>query len=195
MYKAASQTIVAPLLGNTAWDQGWPYNTMCPTIDGQNCLTGCVATAMAQAMYYYKWPQKGKGSISYELNGQILSTDFSKSTYRWNLMTPTYSGNSSQGSIDAVALLMKDAGYACKMEYGLYSSGASGHGVALTSYFDYDASIGFLERDNCNAQVWNDTIVNELVNKRPLLYIGGGPYGSHASKVSLSRKLTISFDK
>ena len=45
--KRAEETKVAPLLGETAWDQGWPYHNMCPTIDGQHCPTGCVATATA----------------------------------------------------------------------------------------------------------------------------------------------------
>lgn len=50
---------VGPLL-KTHWGQGSPYNYYC-----QNCkycsnkaLTGCVNTALAQIMYYHKWPEK-----------------------------------------------------------------------------------------------------------------------------------------
>lgn len=47
---------VAPLL-TCQWNQGAPYNLQCP-IDGENrCVTGCVATAMAQVIYYHKWPR------------------------------------------------------------------------------------------------------------------------------------------
>ena len=36
----------------TQWDQGSPYNYYLG-----NCVTGCVATAMAQVMYYWRWPE------------------------------------------------------------------------------------------------------------------------------------------
>ena len=53
---------VEPLL-TCKWNQGAPYNLQCPTqmpeggTEPQHCVTGCVATAMAQIMYYWKWPQ------------------------------------------------------------------------------------------------------------------------------------------
>jgi len=42
---------VYPLL-NTKWGQGYPWNYKCPTIDGVQCPTGCVAVAYAQEFYY-----------------------------------------------------------------------------------------------------------------------------------------------
>ena len=46
-------TSVAPLLGNIAWNQGEPYNLLCPTLtnskgETERTVTGCVATATAQ---------------------------------------------------------------------------------------------------------------------------------------------------
>jgi len=40
-------------LVKTNWDQNAPYNNMTPTINNQHSLTGCVATAMAQIIYYW----------------------------------------------------------------------------------------------------------------------------------------------
>ena len=157
-----------------------PYNRMCPEIGGENCLTGCVATAAAQIMYYHKWPTKGKGKHSYQWNGQTLSADFSKSTYKWSKMLPVYEWNSSDEACNAVALLMRDVGYSCDMNYGLYSSGASGQDRALITYFGYDASMGYLTRDNCDEATWNSIIVDELTNGRPLFYTAGSSSGSHA---------------
>ena len=179
-HKVAQQTPIAPLLGATAWDQNWPYNVMCPMMDGQHCLTGCVATATAQVMYYHKWPAKGKGSHSYEWNGQTLSADFSQSTYKWSKMTPTYQWDSSEESINAVALLMRDVGYACNMDYSINGSGATGEGEALITYFDYDASMGRLERSCCDEETWTNFIIDELSHSRPLLYEGGSEIGAHA---------------
>jgi len=179
-HQAAQQTAIAPLLGETAWDQNWPYNTMCPMIDGQHCLTGCTATATAQIMYYHKWPAKGQGSHSYEWNGQTLSVDFSQSTYQWDKMTPTYQWDSSKESINAVALLMRDVGYACNMNYGLSGSGAGGQDKALITYFDYDASMGYMSRYYCNEETWNSIILDELNHARPLFYEAGSEIGAHA---------------
>lgn len=49
-------TRIGPLIGTT-WGQGCDYNKFCPS--GNECShapTGCVPTAMAQLMYYWKWP-------------------------------------------------------------------------------------------------------------------------------------------
>ena len=68
---------IKPLI-QTEWGQSAPYNYMCPDENmldkgdkGYNaekrCLTGCVATAMAQIMYYWKWPNECPALDSYPL--------------------------------------------------------------------------------------------------------------------------------
>jgi hypothetical protein len=48
---------------NSAWKQGDPYNVDCPTMPGETpSKVGCVATAMAQIMYYWHWPPTGTSS-------------------------------------------------------------------------------------------------------------------------------------
>lgn len=45
------------------WRQGPPYNQLCPFLTAtEQTIVGCVATAMAQIMYYWKWPNAGQGS-------------------------------------------------------------------------------------------------------------------------------------
>ena len=70
---------VAPLM-KTTWGQNRPYYDNCTFSNNGNtyqCVTGCVATAMAQVMNYYQYPKKGTGSNSYKItyNGalQLLS--------------------------------------------------------------------------------------------------------------------------
>jgi hypothetical protein len=51
------------------WDQGSPYNDQCPNLtpgEDERVRVGCVATAMAQMMYYWQWPETGEGSDSTE---------------------------------------------------------------------------------------------------------------------------------
>lgn len=62
---------IAPLLGETSWSQRSPYNDLCPMDGGNRCVTGCVATAMAQIMYYYQWPAKTTAEIP-GYNHQVL---------------------------------------------------------------------------------------------------------------------------
>jgi hypothetical protein len=80
---------VAPMLTSN-WDQIFPYNAMvpidasCSSFNG-HVTTGCVATAMAQIMYYWRWPNTGVGSHcdSYTNYG-TLCADFGATTYDWN---------------------------------------------------------------------------------------------------------------
>ena len=41
------------------WDQGSPYNDLCPMDGNAPALTGCVATAIAQVLNYHKMPEHG----------------------------------------------------------------------------------------------------------------------------------------
>lgn len=145
-------TSVSPLLGNIAWNQGDPYNLLCPTLTNssgniERTVTGCVATATAtaQMMCYYKWPTTGTGSNSYtwESGGTTLSMDFSQSTYDWENMTETYNNSSTDAEKNAVAKLMYDCGISCNMDYGLSETGGSGasslkQAYGLYNYFGYD---------------------------------------------------------
>lgn len=185
-------TSVSPLLGNIAWNQGDPYNLLCPTLtnasgETERTVTGCVATATAQVMRYYKWPAKGTGSNSYtwEKGGKTLSVDFSKSTYDWDNMTETYNSNSSTTEKNAVAKLMYDCGVSCNMEYNLSSAGGSAASAydqveGLYNYFGYDLGMEHLTRDYYKLTDWNSIIKKEIDNSRPILYRGTGSGGGHA---------------
>ncbi len=98
--RAGGRQAVNPLL-KTTWGQGTPYNDMCPVcFNGKKSVSGCVATAMAQIMYYHKWPSQGTGSHTYrsQYNGFIESADFGNTTYQWDLMQDHYGNTSLDGS-------------------------------------------------------------------------------------------------
>ena len=185
-------TSVSPLLGNISWDQGAPYNLLCPTLtnskgEAEHTVTGCVATATAQVMRYYKWPSKGQGSNSYlwENGNKTLSMDFSKSVYDWDNMTETYDNNSTSTQKNAVAKLMYDCGISCNMKYNLSENGGSGASsfdqvAGLYNHFGYDQEMEHLTRNYYKLAEWNAIIINEINNKRPILYRGQGSGGGHA---------------
>ena len=190
-HKPVPRTPVEPLM-TTRWDQGWPYNLLCPTYgsNATQAVTGCVATAMVQIMNYHQWPLQGTGSHTYTCNVNdtdptTLSADFSQSVYEWNLMLDTYDQNSSEESCYAVAKLMSDAGISINMGYGS-SSGASEMEVltALTRYFGYSNRHYLLNRDLYGADEWDQLLTDEISAGRPVLYCGytytQGSLGGHA---------------
>lgn len=180
--------VVAPLLGNIKWGQGSPYNAKCPTYTSQGSTTnyyvGCVATAMAQIMQYYKYPSTGTGSHSYTSNIGTLSADFGNTTYHWDDMLDSYSGASTQTQRDAVATLCAHLGISVNMTYepsgsGAYSQMVSG---ALKNYFGYDKGISYISRDYYTSSEWMAFIKNELDAKRPVFYSASNDdgLGGHA---------------
>lgn len=173
------QTAVAPLLG-TRWDQGSPYNSLCPeTADGQKTLTGCVATAMSQIMYYYKYPERPYGSVSYTDDRQNVSRtmDFTvQPDFGWDNMLPAYSADATEGQRNAVAQLMVCAGYGTRTSYAADVSTAYHRtaGEALYEYFGYDRNIHRYERSRMTDTEWADILTSELYAGRPVLYYGNG---------------------
>ncbi len=153
--------VVNPLI-KTLWDQSAPFNNYCPTYDnGMTTYSGCVATAMAQMMYYHQWPPQGRGSNTYEdevgdSETQTLSRDFSQSTYAWDDMLLSYKNGYTTAQANAVARLMSDCGIAVNMHYGSEGSGALTIAArnALVNNFDYDATTQFVFRSKCTGDEW-----------------------------------------
>lgn len=174
---------IAPMV-TTTWDQTSPYNSMCPEINNRKCVTGCVATAMAQVMNYWKYPKVGTGSIDYYLEGiGNLSLDLSKQPFEWDKMLDKYTRVSPQENIDAVAYLMKACGYSIKMEYSLWQSGAQTNQVsnALKNYFGYDRGVSEKSKSNYNSETWMKLIYDELTTYGPVVYSGlSASGGAHA---------------
>ncbi|QNF31577.1 thiol protease/hemagglutinin PrtT [Adhaeribacter swui] len=180
---------VDPLL-TTTWDQSPYYNALCPWDNDANeqAVTGCVATAMAQIMRYWKYPAQGSGFHSYnhEKYG-TLSANFSNSTYDWNNMP-----NAINGPNQAIATLMKDVGVSVEMSYGVAADGGSSAYVisaasqgehcseyALKTYFGYKDVRG-VQRDDYTDADWINLLKTELSNGQPILYAGFGGGGGHA---------------
>ena len=85
---------VAPLLGDIAFSQFSPYNDRCPMYNGERTVTGCLATAMAQIMAYYRYPMVMSGEdIDYVAEKYSIPVSWNCSTtkFDWDNILNTYS--------------------------------------------------------------------------------------------------------
>lgn len=181
--KTSFPASVSPLLGSICWDQSEPYNNTCPLYQGERCVTGCVATAMAMILKYHEYPVKGKGTHSYKTpNGIECSFDYGNTTFDWDNMLPQYEGNYSTTQANAVAQLMSASGIAVDMGYSPYASGAYSHlvGKALIDYFGYDGNLGLVFRQFFTSAEWMNMIKSEISEKRPIYYAGSSDDAGHA---------------
>lgn len=193
-HRAMRQAV--PALLTTTWDQGEPYNQDLPTYNDSNygsgtTYTGCVATAMAQVMYYHRWPQ-GKmlaaiPSYTYTYyDSQNKGTNKTRSqksaiTFQWDDMLDSYSYGYEEENAEAVAALMDRCGASVEMSYSFDGSGAQSSKVApaLKKYFGYGEGTRYLLRNDYTADGWQDLILNELYAGRPVLYGGMSSGGGH----------------
>ncbi len=162
---------VEPML-ISSWDQGQFYNQLCPSDPGGpsgHCYTGCVATAMGQLCCYFRWPNTGTGSYTYQHPDYgTLSADFGSTHYNWRAMT-----NSVVSQNSSVAELLFHLGVSVDMDYGPDGSGMWNHKAAysLRTYFKYSPETEYLFRDSTTLN-WDSVIIAHLDQKIPMYYAG-----------------------
>lgn len=186
VYKPAGAADEVPPLCTDLWHQfSSPYFDLCPVLDGDTCVTGCVATAMAQVMRYHRWPAVGTGSHSYnDSTGckQVLTADFSSHHYDWDYMLDDYSGSYSRREGEAVALLMSDCGIAVDTRYATDASGARTvlQAQALVNYFGYDEGLMMRYRNFYSQVEWDSIMFTELTQQRPIIVSAWTPGQGHS---------------
>lgn len=182
------RSVVSPLLTST-WNQGTPYNNMCPEDPntGVRTVTGCVATALAQVINYHKYPSQTIAPIpSYTTSTNSISMpEIGITTIDWDNMLDNYDGSASVEQNNAVAQLMLLCGQAVEMNYDISANGGSGaytamDAKALQKYFGYDKTSRALERNAFGTTEWESLIYDELAANRPVLYGGQSTGGGHS---------------
>ncbi len=182
----ATREPIAPLL-KTTWDQGAPYNNMCPPLNGRQTVTGCVATAMAQVMYYHKWPASFNALFNYTWTAGNTNLSWSQrnQVLDWANMLPTYHNvEYTSGEGNAVATLMKACGYAVNMNYNVPSAGGSGAQSTLiprvlANLFKYDKGAYNAYRPFYSLEEWENLIYDNLKTCGPVIYSGNNNNGGH----------------
>ncbi len=177
--KASTAKTDIPPMVSTVWNQSTPFNNMCPTVNGERSVTGCVATAMAQIMDLWHWPANGTGG-SVTLSG--MTVNFNESTYDWANMIDNYNYSYTTKQANAVAKLMLDCGFASQMSYSPDGSGANDFiaGQGMLKHFSYDKHLQYILRDWYTDQDWANVIYDELYAGRPIMLCGNDGTVGHA---------------
>ena len=190
---SVSDERVAPML-TTQWSQQQVYQGLssdyCYNYYAPNYYPcGCVATAMSQAMFYFKHPVAGVGTGSYTIyvNGSSQSAnlrggDDSGGAYLWTSMPNLPTTSATQAQRQAIGRLCHDAGLSVNMDYSASGSGANTLDVAdaLKSPFGYSNAIkGYNSGGNIGNGIYGMLNPN-LDAARPVVLGVTGTLGGHA---------------
>jgi len=191
--RRASHPQVANLM-TVKWNQTEPYNNKTPlgyfsnSNTGYHCVTGCVATAMAQVLYHQRFVNATQATIpGYKNHWYWPSPSGNKyaqleeipsgTALEWNNMVDNYKTETTQAQQDAVANLMLYCGTAVNMKYNLYEAGGSSASVsdipdAFKKYFGYSRGTRYVQRGDYSDSEWDNLIYNEIASGRPVIYGG-----------------------
>lgn len=196
--KAAPQRVpqhaaIEPMV-TTKWNQGDPFNQECPMYFSLGrSITGCVATAMAQVLYFQRDKSVTEtqatmpaytGRANHETYGQLHVEGIpAGSPIDWDNMIDNY--NNGAGTAiqkKAVAQLMHYCGVAVRMDYTNSSSGAYSSDVddAFNKYFGYGNAATYVYASNYTDETWDALLYRELEQGRPFYLSGSNDDGGHA---------------
>lgn len=169
-FKANWQDI--PSMIQTHWHQSSPYNDICPTNpeNGGRAVTGCVATAAAQIIYYFR--RDVPDTLMYDTPkygyGFPVTTSLSRGTFiNYNIMR--LSGHGTTAQDDAVAKLMFAIGTSSYLTYGNSTAGQPDEaGRALNNQFLLSNT--YVGKWDYSQVGWERLIYNSLLSGSPMLY-------------------------
>lgn len=182
--------VIGPLL-TTTWNQSSYYNNLCPVDpEGPNghVYAGCVATAMAQIIRYWQYPEHGIGSHTYVANFEsdgygdygTQTANFAAATYNYANMPNSISSSTSLSQQNEVAQLIYHCAVSVDMMFGPSGSGAYSEDVpsSLMNYFGYVGS-HHEYRGDYSYVTWMNMLKSSLNDLQPIYYHGSGS-GGHA---------------
>ena len=170
-------------LVTSLWGQGRPFNGWCPTDDGEicddyspnvaHCWVGCVATAVAQVVRYYRYPASASGEADFFIGDKPVRTAF-EGTYDWNELIDYYSEGYTEAQGRAAALLNYHCGLISMMNYASDASGSSNQNAinGMVKFFGYSNKMHYVVRSDYSEPEWMEMVYTELNQGRPIIYTG-----------------------
>ena len=194
--KASKRTAAVEPLLKTDWGQGEPMNRLCPLNGaGDRTSVGCGPLAMAQILYYWKYPNEVGDLPGYPGTGYQWYSGMEGTTFDYSLMLDNYyvhnpeTGNPTgyvsftEEQANEVAKLCRYCGQGCKARYGNANATSTGSYTYdqrdAFKLFGYNENMQLIGKDpsyycsNSNKysiEEWIDLINIELQAGRPIPY-------------------------
>jgi hypothetical protein len=133
---------------------------------------GCVATAMAQIMYYWRYPQTGTGQHCYMPENSSYGqqcANFGQTAYDWEGMINSVDNRNPYPNAE----LQYHCAVAVNMDFGVDGSGSQSYFVpqALSQYFRYNNAV-YSEKDDYSLTNWINLLKADIDAGKPLYYSG-----------------------
>lgn len=165
--------IIHPLI-KTRWGQDLPFNMKCPKLNDEYCLSGSTATAMAQLMYYYRWPSSLASVPGYTTATNRISCPYFRcGEIDWDSMLLFYQypfGNENDPADVAVANLIRACAQAARADFDTIFTPASDHLETLIYWLHFSKKARKVWRCDYTPSQWENFILTELQAGRPVLY-------------------------
>lgn len=159
---------VEPLI-DAQWGQSYPYNSKTPRVGGKPTYTGCVATAAAQFLYFFKWPLQ-RPPLYVRSEGDEADTS---PTYLWDLIKGTREQMNSTRAAAAVGRLLLDVGKAIRITFGTQASPSNIEYTLDALQNDFGYTTRLLHRDRMKADEFREAIMQEISDGYPVMMCGG----------------------
>ena len=178
-------------LMKTRWDQGGPsgsdYNIFSPVVNDSVAPTGCVATALAQICYYYKFPVQPKGTSVYynsRDNGARMAINFDTvAPLDYSIMPYEIKASTTLERREEVSRLAFYVGMSVKMQYGGSLSGSTDQNAVtgMKTNMKYARGTIINRKSAGNDTSFVNQIRRELMGNRPVYMSGASSGGGEHS--------------
>lgn len=154
------------------------YNKFCPDFYNVSCgrtLVGCTAVAIAQVLWYWRWPDYALINDNINMAGTTYGPE-RRHYYDWDNMPAKIYNSTPMYQVNMVGGLLRDCGYAANM---LYTGSGSAAGVVkledaldeLNMHWEYNFDYA-----------WTDVqslLISELQQERPVICQADDGEGIH----------------
>lgn len=147
------------------------FNKFCPYVNEPDqcykAAAGCVAIAIAQIMWYWKWPYAAY--VPTTPGGSTTDLKF----YDWSKMPSYFDNSTAMEKVDMTAGFIRDCGYAVDMDYGISSYADDEDALSALVSFGYNENTMELKH-KWNTSGWTDLMRSNIDNGQPIYYGGYG---------------------
>ena len=192
--------VIEPMLQST-WGQAEPMDRQCPMSNGERSAVGCGPLAMAQIMYYWKYPTEVNELPGYSASWSMYMPALPATTFDYSLMLPAYTiynpttggvslGTYTDEEAEEVAKLCRYCGQACKVRYSSSSGSytydqrdafiAMGFNNTNVQLIGIDPSYYCDNNNKYTTEAWIDLIYSELEAGHPIPYDNSDFIDGHA---------------